>query len=930
MAVVERHFLGKSQGFLRAAAERLVTGVSGDPDSGPPAGPIDLRECLVVLPGSRAARILLRQLAEISRQQGVGLLPPDIETPGQLESQLIQRDLPRVTPEEERLSWLLTLQSATDQQKELLGIEDSAAGSAAGLLKAGQLLSNTVRQLKQEGSNPGAAAHCMAQRDTEAAKRLLVVEELENSRIQLLRTWGVHPGGFTHALPQKPARKVILIGILELPATTRDWLQEHCQCQVWIDAEAEDATLYDHWGRPIPEEWAQIELSNSVPMIVADQPADLTLAIVDHISSQTSIAMMEDVSLGLLDEDLTPWLTEGLRRHGMGVHAAAGKPFSQTSTGRLIEGIRQGVSGGSFAAFSGLARHPLVLKSLPARINHKGEEVEVLKDLDRWCTERQPDQAQDPQAPPSLLHLQQQLIPLMSDEDLLSQRIDQYLQVLGLLLGTDADGFPLLQEGEGEILIETLEKLRQCGPQKELRLSADNFVSLVCALTMESLIAEENDPLSIQGLGWLELAMDEAPHLILTGISEGKLSGSLISDPLIPESLRRELEIPGYEERVARDTHLLRNLVDGRRQTVVALTARDSQGNPQLPSRLLLRGKAGIQRLKDFLDTEKRALLKDQLPTNEEVLAELGPPQWADAPIPEKISVTGFARWITDPVLFQLERTFGCSECHDRDLQLSPMAFGNMVHWVLEKYGKTESMRDLKDRDAILGAAETLLDQYCRKKLAQSPRAAVLVQVEQARARLEIWATQQATLRFQGWKIMATEIALDPALCRLNVPEGSIGVSGRIDRIDCHEKTGEWRILDYKTSEQGPSPEKDHGRRPGKETEWKKLQLPLYRHFANTLVLEGRQLPEDLEVGFFNLPGTTSVRSVQIAEWTDEDYEDAVERAHEIASEILSPEDRTLEVLPPPWDRALAGVVIDAEKSLSAMLEASAEDEVEA
>ena len=62
----------------------------------------------------------------------------------------------------------------------------------------------------------------------------------------------------------------------------------------------------------------------------------------------------------------------------------------------------------------------------------------------------------------------------------------------------------------------------------------------------------------------------------------------------------------------------------------------------------------------------------------------------------------------------------------------------------------------------------------------------------------------------------------------------------------------------------------------------------------------------------------------------DDDFDDAIARAHEIASEILSPEERTLEVLTPPWDRALAGVVIDAEKSLSAMLEVSAEDEVEA
>ena len=139
MSRVERHFLGKSQGFLRAAAERLIAEVSGD------SGPIDLRDRLVVLPGSRAARLLLRQLTQISHDRGVGLLPPEIETPGQLETQLIDRDLPRITPEEERLSWLMTLQAASLAQKELLGVEETTSGNATGLLKVGQLLSNTLR-----------------------------------------------------------------------------------------------------------------------------------------------------------------------------------------------------------------------------------------------------------------------------------------------------------------------------------------------------------------------------------------------------------------------------------------------------------------------------------------------------------------------------------------------------------------------------------------------------------------------------------------------------------------------------------------------------------------------------------------------------------------------------------------------------------------
>lgn len=911
--------------MLKLAADRLLDLAIQDTE----LGPLDLRDWLVILPGSRAGRSLLRQLDQSSQQRGTSLLPPRIETPGQLESLLVRQQQPRISPTEERLSWLLTLQAATAEQKKQLGLDAQTSSGATGLLKLGQLISGTVRQLKQEGSNPGAAAHLMAPRDTEAAKRLLVIEELENSRLELLRRWGVSPGGFSQAAPKNPDQKIILLGILELPSATRDWLSEYCTCEVWVDAIIEDENLYDPWGRPIPELWENTLLPDSIPMLVADQPGDLTLAIVDHVSQQSSIKQIQDVSLGLLDDDLTPWITESLRRHGMGLHPASGIPHSATSGGRLVEGVRNVLATDSAESYLALARHPDVLSRLPIRTGRDDQRKLVLGDLDRWSTQRQPDKAEDTHSPPALLHLREQLEPLKNGEDSLLNRVEQYLQVLANLLGSDDDGIPLVPEGDGEVILETLEKLRECGPCSEVQLSADNFASLLSDLTASSMIPSENDPHAIQGLGWLELAMDDAPHLILTGVSEGKISGSYISDPLLPESLRRELQIPGYEERVARDTHLLRNLVDGRRQTVVAIPARDSQGNPQLPSRLLLRGESGIQRLRDFLDPKKRILLEEELNPTAPELADLGPPTWVDMPSPEKISVTGFARWIVDPVLFQLERDLGCSECHDRDRQLPPMAFGNMVHWVLEEYGKSDQMRDLENREDILAAVNSLLEKYRNRSLALHPRAAVLVQVEQARARLEIWADQQARIRFKGWRIMATEIQLDPAVCKITVDSGSLGVSGRIDRIDFHEKSNRWRILDYKTSDQGPSPEKDHGRKAGKDQDWKKLQLPLYRHFAPTLNLGGKVIPEDAEVGFFNLPGKTSARSIQIAPWTENDYEDAINLAHEIVSEILDPETRALQVLPSPWDRALAGVVIDAEKSLSALVEDSSAEGAE-
>jgi len=847
----QRVFLGKSQPVLRATSDRLLDLAAQNSAD----GPLDLREYLVVLPGSRACRLLIRQLSEQSHTRNAGVLPPEIITPGQLETVLAQGKLPLVTQAEERLSWLLALQGATSAEKQQLGMDDETNGGIAGLLKMSQLYARTIRHLKQEGSNPGAAAHLIAPRDTAAAMRLRALEDLENRRLDLLRDWGVQPSGFVDALPRLPGRQVILVGISELPSNIREWLDENCRCQTWIDADSSIADRYDEWGQPIPELWESVAVPDTVPLIIADQPRDLSLAILDHISKQSSIEKVSDVTLGILDEDLVPPLSESLRRRGMGLHIATGKLHSQTSSGRLLEGIREAISSGSFAAFAALARHPDILRRLPQRQDQDGNDIDVLSDFDRWSTNRQPILAEDSDAPPALKHLLQQLLPLQSGEDQLQQRVDQFLEVMINLVGSDDDGLPDLPDGEAEIVMTTLDKLRECGFGSSVNVSAEGLSSLVCDLTSETPLPDNAEPDSIEGLGWLELAMDASSHLVLTGISEGKVSGSHLSDPLLPESLRRELKIPGYEERVARDTHLLHTLFDGHRQTVLAIAARDSQGNPLLPSRLLLRGDSGIQRLQHFLDPEKRIRLEEPINAPEGEPADLGPPVRIDTPAPAHVSVTGFARWITDPVLFQLERELGYSECHDRDRQLNPLAFGNMVHWVLEKYGKSSQYRILEESDQILAAIDELLLQYRNRKLAQHPRAAVLVQIEQARARLEIWAVEQSKLMHQGWRIMATEMRLDPQSCKLKVPDGTLGVSGRIDRIDYNETENRWRILDYKTSDQGPSPEVDHGRKAGKHQEWKNLQLPIYRHFAPTLLIDGKSIPSGCRSRFLSLAG---------------------------------------------------------------------------
>ena len=54
-------------------------------------------------------------------------------------------------------------------------------------------------------------------------------------------------------------------------------------------------------------------------------------------------------------------------------------------------------------------------------------------------------------------------------------------------------------------------------------------------------------------MGWLEVLLDDAPHLVVTGFSDGNVPKSIESDALLPDGLRREMGLLHNGQRLARD-----------------------------------------------------------------------------------------------------------------------------------------------------------------------------------------------------------------------------------------------------------------------------------------------------------------------------------------------------------------------------------------
>ena len=200
--------------------------------------------------------------------------------------------------------------------------------------------------------------------------------------------------------------------------------------------------------------------------------------------------------------------------------------------------------------------------------------------------------------------------------------------------------------------------------------------------------------------------------------------------------------------------------------------------------------------------------------------------------------------------------------------ELDALDFGTLCHAALEGLAGA-AMRDCADEPTLRNYLSSEFDRQVHDRYGVDLSLPLLVQVESARQRLAKAAEVQARERAEGWVIIAGEK-------KIEIECDGIVVGGRIDRIERHEKTGQVRVLDYKTSDTAVLPREAHLRSlgsdenppgwariilEGRERVWTDLQLPLYRHAL------AAEFGPDVTFAYFNLPKAASETGLQA--WGD-------------------------------------------------------------
>lgn len=834
MKVPVRHFLSPADGaFLRQAVAWAGAPTSGE---------------VWVFPGSRA----MRRCRELWMERAGAALLPRMVTLGQLPEALFPPSLPLAGELPAALARAVGAREAGDA---LLAAfpRRPEAGDWAGWMALGRQIGQLAAAIGEAGLSFGE----VAARRVDDAPRWLALAAAEEAAAAQLRAWSLAETFASRraVVDDVDSRvqaqvRIVLVACFDLSREAERLLNRALAQGVAVTlltpalpARQGDA-WFDAWGRPLADAWnddalrLELPVEPSFPGGAADEPAAALEALRGFLALDPA-ASPDDFSVGLADEAAVPLLRAALEaadvptRHGPGRAQVDSPPVAALRALMAFLRRRHG---------SDPARHPEVVSQALAEPAlrafaraqlgaQEGHLAHVLADAGRL--------PMDAATRERVARLDALLVGLAGGSGV--RPLDAWA---GVLRGLLRQLFPEKLDEHGPrrraaVGLQELEgALAQVAdlPAGLPPVSAPEAIAIVLSTAAERGIPEEGGGAAVELLGTLEWLLDDAPHLILTGLNGENLPQPQKPHPFLSDGVRRQLGLPHDATRLARDLASLEAVAASRHVALLA-PKEDAQGNPLTPSRLLLRCDDATlaRRLRAFFSEDDRGGCGTGVPRPRaqaafEFLPIIPPPD--AAPI-TRLPVTAFREYLACPYRFWLKRHLRLRESDLGILrEMDAPGFGTYAHKLLAQLGRSAALRDCTDGAEISGFLLDELSRSWRADFGGHPRVGVRLQRHALEARLQAFARVQAREALE-WEIIAVE-----KKCARDL--GGFLLEGRLDRVDRHRQTGALRVLDYKTADAAKEPHAQHLRQGA----WVDLQLPLYT------VFEGL---ERAQVGYFNL-----------------------------------------------------------------------------
>ena len=866
---IRRHFLPWDGPLLPQAVAFLTAGWSG-------REALDLSTQWVLVPTRQSGRRLREALAGFAAKKGQAVFPPRVLTLDaliaaeastavasrveslmawvavMLEIELVDfRAVFPVDPPERSFGWALRL------AQEFTGLQNTLAEVGLSLADVPHKVEPTFPEKERWGQI------ALLSRRQEGKLAALGLRDAQAEKIEEARTAELPAGVERIVMIATPDPRPVALSVLSRHA-------EQVPVEVLVYAPEDEADSFDGWGRPQPTHWAQriLQLGDfeSHAQLCANPEAQARRIV------ETARGYGKDagvLAVGVVDQEILSLVEGELRHAGLVGYNPEGRRRHGDRLGQLLGALATLAREDSFATVAAVARHPDVLDYLRGSVEGDFTAAKFLAALDRLHAQHLP-----PDLAEALRHWRGG-DELERIRDLRTQLgAGAFPENAGAVLSTIFGARRFDMENDAEADLAAAAEV-WAGVMGEVARTAERFPGMTMAdrwdlalrLYGENVRFEEKPAHALELQGWLELIWEDAPHLLVAGLNDGKVPAAVVGDPFLPEGLRVRLGLKTNTMRFACDAYYLQALAAARKdggRLDLLLGKTSAAGDPLKPSRLLLR-------CDDAELPQRIEFLFKSVPAEGANLAwrrawKLQPPQVTG---PERVAVTALRAWLHCPFRYYLSRVLQMESVDPSKSELDAMDFGTLCHAALEAMGNDTALRDCTDskvlQDFLLGA----LDAAANRRYGRNLTLPLVVQMESARQRLTYAADAQAQIRAEGWVIERVE-------WKFAVPVNGLTVSGKIDRIDRHEQTGAIRVLDYKTSDTPVNPSAAHLRnlareeKPdwvvfdggGKPQEWIDLQLPLYER---ALAVEFPDV--EITCGYFNLPKAAT--ETKLALWDD-------------------------------------------------------------
>ncbi len=925
-AICERVFCGWDRPLIQLAAKWLLE----QPESVAPA-PLDLSSLDVVLPSSRALSRLREKLQFAAHASGREYRPPRFNLVGRLPSLLYRRPAEWATDFEQILAWARVLSASDPAALKTLVPTPPEPDATTPWLD----LAATTRRLWTTIAAENSTFESVLEKAESGADRRrweFLVDAMKRYRHELEAAQRCDPNGAAiEKIAQRECRAlrpIVLVGATDLSEMVKAMLsQVDTPVTALIAAPPSLADHFDEIGCLLPERWKDHKLPIRDEQLIATGPVDdQSQAVVESLADFGSRHSVDAITIGVSDRSQTEPIENQCRLLRVPTYRHVGWTVAETSVGRLLDLLATYRQRRTWRSLAALVRHAAVYTLIDRHFSattsgrqRPHDPAGWLTTLDQLMSEAFPRSVDLPlpatrtetvTAEAILGAVEDWLTPLNRPARTIRQWSKAVAEVLTRAYAAETES-DVTGHTTGDLtspaLTSTLERL---GDFENVSEALDPAIDSLAALELiagrvgEISHADTPAPDKIEILGWLDLALDDAPAMVVCGLNHPFVPEAASSDPYVPSSLQSTLSQRINDRRYARDVHAMHQMLSIRKDVRFLVGTHSADGSPTPPSRLLAASSAddAARRVCRIL-TEPRESVQIVPPNSaaasersgHDTMGYFRPPPPQPGRTIETLSVTAFSAYLACPYRFYLRYVLKLRPLDDGSLELAANQFGDLVHGALENFGES-SAKDEADPDKIAAELVAQLHRYAAERYGDNTASTVQLQVRQAERRLQTVALRQAERIAQGWRIHKVEASVDELdfdrkTKRPKRPTGILidgkftGLRGRFDRIDYHPELDRWAILDYKTH--GHLPEKKHLKKlPDGSTQWVDLQLPLYRRFIPDLGIEAD--PADVELGYFNVAEKDTETKINLASFTQAQFDQADELIHHCVRQIRS------------------------------------------